>query len=70
MCLGGPPRPQPLPPPRPTAPPPERTAKNVVTGKKRKTVGTGMDTAPKRTGVRSLRIAKRPGNTRGGNLNL
>ena len=42
----------------------------LLQGKKRKTVGTGMDTAPKRTGVRSLRIAKRPGNTRGGNLNL
>lgn len=70
MCIGRPPRPPKMPEPRPTAPPPERTAKNVVTGAKRKTVGTGMGTARRPTGVRSLRIARRPGNTRGGNLNL
>ena len=70
MCIGRPPRPPKMPEPRPTAPPPERTAKNVVTGKKRRTVGTDMNTARRPTGVRSLRIARRLGNTRGGNLNL
>jgi len=68
MCLGGPPKPPPLPKPRPTAPPPERTAKNVVTGasrrRQRKTMG---DTRPR--GVRSLRI-QRTGGSMGGNLNL
>ena len=68
MCLGGPPKPPPLPKPRPTAPPPERTAKNVVTGanrrKRRKAMG---ETKPR--GVRSLRIQK-TGGSMGGNLNL
>ena len=60
MCVGGPPKPPPLPTPRPTAPAPERTAKTVVTGaqRKKKSSATGGATRmqPRRSGTRSLRI--------------
>tara|TARA_R100001015_G_scaffold10713_1_gene4264 strand:- start:190 stop:420 length:231 start_codon:yes stop_codon:yes gene_type:complete len=75
MCVGGsPPKPKPLPAPRPTAPPPEKTAKTVVTGRKRRrTSGTagGASRATSMAGsdLMSLRIQKPGGNTRGGNLN-
>lgn len=71
MCLGGAPKPPPLPEPRPTAPAPERTAKNVVTGKQRKkTSATGAATRqPRRSGTASLRIPRSMGNAQGGNLN-
>ena len=72
MCLGGPPKPPPLPTPRPTAPAPERTAKNVVTGKQRKkTSATGASRMqPQRSGTASLRIPRSMGDAQGGNLNL
>jgi len=59
---------------RPTAPLPERTAKTVVTAKKRRrTTGAAMGanraTSLKGTDVNSLRIARPNSNVRGGNLN-
>ena len=71
MCLGGPPKPKPLPAPRPTAPPPEKTAKNVVTGRQRKKgPSTGKQgQARVRSGTGSLRIQKPKGSVKGGNLN-
>ena len=70
MRLGGPPKPPPLPAPRPTAPPPERTAKAVVTGRNRKKTTGSMDEPVRRSGTRSLRIARTGGGSQGGNLNL
>ena len=74
MCLGGPPRPKPLPAPRPTAPPPEKTAKTVVTGRKRRrTTSTGARgsaaTSMAGSDVNSLKIKRPSGDVRGGNLN-
>jgi len=70
MCIGMKvPKPPPLPKPRPTAPAPERTAKAVVTGRNRKKTTTGEPTI-RRSGTKSLRIARTSGSTKGGNLNL
>ena len=55
MCVGGRPKPPPLPEPQPTAPRPEKTAERVVVGNKRtKKKQTQRNRAP--LGTRSLQI--------------
>tara|TARA_B100000614_G_scaffold85402_1_gene76838 strand:- start:811 stop:1032 length:222 start_codon:yes stop_codon:yes gene_type:complete len=58
MCVGGRPKPPPLPEPQPTAPRPEKTAERVVVGNKRSTLKKKKQTQRNRAplGTRSLQI--------------
>ena len=58
MCVGGRPKPPPLPEPQPTAPMPEKTAERVVVGNKRSTLKNKKQTQRNRAplGTRSLQI--------------